>query len=177
MLLRTLSQFDSGVRHSFGDDSEYARIVFPAWTFFDRVVASKPGETPPPLGEEFRESPASIRARRRGDLERGGHRGEWNTTDTFSMSFHNMYLDLATWRLVNLPVTKDLDLRMFWGEGMLRLVMYEALGEGNGGIQKKHVAKDLLYYLGVQVRNMMFPMSSWRGLFSFNICSDSCLGR
>ncbi|KAL3786980.1 LOW QUALITY PROTEIN: hypothetical protein HJC23_005491 [Cyclotella cryptica] len=150
MLLKMLSKFNSGLHYSFGSDdanAEYPHIVFPAWTFFDRIVVSKPGEEIPRLGEEFVESETSQRERRNATLE--DCCGVWNTTDTFSMSFHNMYLDLGTWQLVNLPIARDMDLGMFWGEGMLRLIMYEV---GLGDVQKgRHTTESLVYYLGVQI--------------------------
>eukprot|EP00957_Ditylum_brightwellii_P173822 13232915-Ditylum_brightwellii.AAC.1 len=41
---------------SKGKGDEWAHIVFPAWTFFDKIVATKPGDTPPPMDEDFPES-------------------------------------------------------------------------------------------------------------------------
>ena len=136
--------FDSDIHYSFGDnkDVETPHIVFPAWKFFEHLIVTKPGDTPPPMTEPFEESKSS---RERRKASKGT--GEWNADDTYSMAFYSMYLDLPQWRVVNLPVTKDLDLRTFWGNSFLSVVMYER------GVsrEEKHVKKDNKYLFGLNV--------------------------
>ena len=50
------------MHYSFGDEknTEYAHIVFPLWSFVDKLVITKNGEPPPPLGEVFEESSQSV---------------------------------------------------------------------------------------------------------------------
>jgi hypothetical protein len=113
---------NANMHYSFGDDEhkEEAHIVVPAYTFFERLVATPPGETPPLLGDDFTEPEESLLQRRKSKST-----GDWNTSDTYSMSFYSMYVDLPRWKIVNVPVTKDIDLKTFWGNSFLRIVLYE----------------------------------------------------
>ena len=62
LLLRLLSKIAIDMHYSFGDKKnvEYAHIVFPLWSFVDKLVITKNGECPPPLGEVFEESSQSV---------------------------------------------------------------------------------------------------------------------
>ena len=73
------------------------------------------------MGSPFPESKTALKERKK----LGNHAGNWNTTDTFSMSFHSMYMDLQSWTLTNLGVVRDTDLRRFWSDAALRFVIYE----------------------------------------------------
>mmetsp|Transcript_10318 Transcript_10318/g.29006 ORF Transcript_10318/g.29006 Transcript_10318/m.29006 type:complete len:1103 (+) Transcript_10318:44-3352(+) len=147
LLLRLVSKAVPGDMHySFGDknNDELPHISFPAWTLFDKVVVSKEGETPPPLGPEVLPETNSVARKRSGQV------GDWNTTDTYSFSYHSMYLDLPIWHVVNLP-TSDIDLSQFWGESKLRIVVYEN-DSGNG----KHLQRDNRYIAGIQAQYLGF---------------------
>mmetsp|Transcript_47222 Transcript_47222/g.71426 ORF Transcript_47222/g.71426 Transcript_47222/m.71426 type:complete len:861 (+) Transcript_47222:24-2606(+) len=146
ILLKLVSQKIAGIHYSFGDSKgdEWAHIVFPAWTFFDKIVATKPGDTPPPMDEDFPESAKDSKKRKA-----SGSNGNWNTEDTYSLSFNSMYLDLPTWHLMNLNVMKDVDLRQFWGDSMLRFVAYEKTGNLR---EKKHLRRDNKYLMGIQTQ-------------------------
>lgn len=123
VLLRLVESFKKDVHYSYGTAVEAAHIVAPAYSFFERVVVTPDGETPPPMEETFPESQESIAQRK---VANGM---EWNTTDTYSFSFFSMYIDLALWKLVNIPATGDLRLQTFWGNSMLNICMYEKLGD------------------------------------------------
>lgn len=152
-LLKLLKSFYDSIYYSFGDDEEPAQIVFPAYMFFERFIATKPGDTPPPMGEFFEESAESIRKRKSGKSL-----GEWNTEDTYSFSFYSMYLDLPTWSLCNLPFSNNISLRTFWGKSSLRICLYDRLAPKE---EKKHKPEYNNYGLVVQV--------------NFDIRSDGCL--
>jgi len=49
LLLRLLSKIIIDMHYSFGDEknTEYAHIVFPLWSFVDKLVITKNGEPPP----------------------------------------------------------------------------------------------------------------------------------
>ena len=149
LLLRLVSKTVPGEMHySFGDknNDELPHISFPAWTLFDKVVVTKEGEEPPPLGPDvLPESKKASAARKR-----SGYSGDWNTTDTYSFSYHSMYLDLPIWHLCNLP-TSDIDLSQFWGESLLRIVVYE-----NGSDNGKHLQRDNRYIAGIQAQYLGF---------------------
>jgi hypothetical protein len=145
VLLRVVESFNKNMHYSFGDAeslSEHAHIVAPAYTLFERLVVTPPGETPPHIDETFEESPESISQRKR-----TASVGKWNTTDTYSFSFYSMYIDLPTWKLFGLPASGDLNLESFWGQSLLRICMYEKTGSS---IQHLHVENR--YAFSVQVK-------------------------
>jgi hypothetical protein len=151
VLLKLLRSFFHSIHYSFGDDEglEMAHIVFPAYSFFERLVVTKPGETRPIMGEEFIESPQSIKARKAST-----HGGDWNTTDTYSMSFYSMYIDLPTWTIVNLPLSNDMSLKTFWGKSALRICFYDRMSAPPG--EKRHLQKHNRYGFVIQVRYPAF---------------------
>lgn len=151
LLLRLVSKAVPGTMHySFGDknNNELPHISFPAWTLFDKVVVTEDGETPPPLGPEMLPETKQASAARK----RSGESGIWNTTDTYSFSYHSMYLDLPIWHLVNLP-TSDIDLSQFWGDSSLRIVVYE---NDNASKGNKHLRRDNRYIAGIQAQYLGF---------------------
>jgi Protein of unknown function (DUF1769) len=142
VLLRIVEGFNPTVHYAFGtspsqngtndnddDEEEKAHIVVPAYSFFERVVITPPGQVPPALGSEFEESKESM-DRRRNPKE--AFQFQFNDRDTYSFSFYSMYMDLPTWQLVNLPIPKgDVSLKTFWRDSLLRICMYER--HGNNG--------------------------------------------
>ena len=153
LLLRLVSKTVPGDMHfSFGDtkNEELPHISFPAWTLFDKVVVTKPGEEPPPLGEVLPESAKSSSARKR-----SANTGDWNTEDTYSFSYHSMYLDLPIWHVVNLP-TSDIDLKSFWRDSLLRIVVYE----NNDDQNSKHLQSSNRYIAGIQAEYLGFDDQS-----------------
>ena len=144
VLLKLLRSFYPTIHYSFGDDDEMAHIVIPAYRFFERLIATKPGETPPTLGEPFIESEESIKMRKSSQ-----YTGDWNTTDTYSMSFYSMYLDLPTWSVVNIPLSNDMPLQTFWGKSFLRICVYERVAPES---EKKHLPKYNKYGFVMQAK-------------------------
>jgi hypothetical protein len=146
VLLRLVETFNSNVHYSFGDTKglEKGHIVVPAYTFFEQVIATPPGQIPPPIGELFVESVESIAARKRDS----NLLGKWNAVDTYSLSFYSMYIDLPTWQLVGLPVSGNISLKTFWGNALLRICMYERQADDR---EKKHLHEFNKYILAVQV--------------------------
>lgn len=145
VLLRLVESFNKNMHYSFGDSEgkELAHIVAPAYTFFERFIATPPGQTPPSMDEPFEESPESIAYRKKTNSF-----GEWNTTDTYSFSFYSMYIDLPTWQLVGLPASGDLSLTTFWGQSSLSIGMYEKTGVA----VKQHCQKLNRYAFSLQLK-------------------------
>jgi len=148
VLLRLVESFNPQVHYSFGDSKgkQKPHIVVPAYTFFERVVVTPPGEEPPTMGNDFEETSESIKLRKKSD-----GRGQWNTDNVYSMSFYSMYIDLPTWKLMGLPACGDVSLKTFWGDAFLSICMYEKLGD-----KKEHSADSIRYAFSVQVRSIIF---------------------
>lgn len=144
VLLRLVESFNSHVHYSFGDrdGKEKPHIVVPAYTFFERVVVTQPGKEPPAIDELFEESKESIATRKKG----ADGSAFWNTTDTFSFSFYSMYIDLPTWQLTGLPLQGDISLKTFWKDSLLKIGMYEKLGD-----HSEHYQNSNNYAFAIQV--------------------------
>jgi hypothetical protein len=160
MLLNFMQQFSKNLHYSFGegdfinsnknDQLEYPHISFPLKDL-DRLVVTKQGETPPKLGSVIEETEESIAKRK---LMKADQYNEWNTTDVYTLSFNTHYVDLPSWRIVNVPIMKDMNLRTFWGDSLVRLVGYEFIDntkveKSNGG--GKHEQRCLNYLFCAQV--------------------------
>ena len=144
MLIKLLENGFSDLRYSFGDEKKKLspRIAVPAFKAMERLVVTPAGETPPQItGEPFAES-NEARSKRLKTKE-----WKWNTSDTYSFSFFSMYLSFAEWKLVNLPVSPDINLRRLWNDGDFRLVMYEWSGQG-----KDHSPSSITYALNINMR-------------------------
>ena len=146
ILLNLVRSFNSNMHFSFGDkrNEEESHIVIPAWTFFELLVVTKSGDTPPPMGEDFPESQKSKEERKTSNSV-----GNWNTEDTYSMSYYSMYIDLPTWKVVKVPVAPDIDLRTFWNKSFLKIVLYENQAHLN---DKRHLTKDNSYFFALKIQ-------------------------
>jgi hypothetical protein len=143
LLLKLVQRFHSNVHYSFGSsaDDELAHIAIPAFTAMEKMIVTPPSQEPPRLGDLWDETPESMQFRKETQST-----GSWNTTDTYSMEFFSMYIDLAQWKLVQLPVSGDVALQTFWGDSPVNLCFYDALPE------EKHTARNKRYAFGVQLK-------------------------
>ena len=146
ILLNLVRSFNPNVHYSFGDKTqeEKSHIVIPAWTFFERLVVTKAGDSPPAMGEAFPESQDSINARKSSKSV-----GDWNIEDTYSMSYYSMYIDLPKWKIVKVPVAPEIDLRTFWNKSFLSIVLYENETPSKNG---RHLAKDNSYFFALKMK-------------------------
>ncbi|KAG7360558.1 DUF547 domain containing protein [Nitzschia inconspicua] len=145
IILKMTKSFNPALHYSFGTaDKERAHICFPASTFFERLVVTPPGETPPDIMEELEEDPQSAR-----DRKAYKTKIDWNTTDTYSMSFHSMYIDFPSWSVVKLPVGKDVSLQTFWGDSSASIVLYEV---PNNLKEDRHSMATNKYCLSVELQ-------------------------
>ena len=142
----------SSLHYSFGSSTEHAHICFPASTFFETLVVTPPGETPPAMGGiDFEgESPETRTSRKAYKTKI-----DWNTNDTYSMSFHSMYVDFPTWSIVSLPTGRDVPLQMFWGNSFASIVLYEVESDKNGANKnQQHTIGKTKYLLSVQLKHL-----------------------
>jgi hypothetical protein len=63
----------------------------------DRIVITKPGETPPELGHELYESLESVKRRHK----MGAGLVDWNLEDTYTMCLWSAYCDWIKWKCLN----------------------------------------------------------------------------
>ena len=120
LLLKTIQAKHPNVHSSYGDSTEKPHIVVPAWTFFDRIVRTRPSDSPPIIEEPFFEPTGSVSAR-----QNSGSNGAWNTIDTYSFSSFCSYMDFPSWQLVNISFCRESSLHNFWADSIVRLVLYE----------------------------------------------------
>jgi len=147
IILKMTKSFNPAIHYSFGSTDEKACICFPASTFFENLVVTPPGKKPPEMGTEFEELPDVAAARKAYETKI-----DWNTDDTYSMSFHTQYIDFPTWSVVSLPVGKDLSLQTFWGNSFASVVLYEV--DTDLGDKEPHLAESKRYLLSVQLKHL-----------------------
>ena len=142
IILKMTKSFNQELHYSFGDKNERAHICFPASTFFEDLVVTKPGDEPPVLGEEFHEPDDVAKSRKAYKTKI-----DWNTDDIYSMSFHSMYIDFPSWSVVRLPIGRDVALQTFWGNSSASVVLYEV-----DPTAKYHATSSNRYLLGVMLK-------------------------
>eukprot|EP00854_Cymbomonas_tetramitiformis_P019172 gene19172-22918_t len=75
----------------------------------------------------------------------------YNTEDTYTFSFNTNNFDLTKWAAVQLPVIGVGDLHQFWGDAMMRFVVYSTKpSKGKQGAPEVHVQADNRYAFSVQ---------------------------
>ena len=183
LFLKWAKEKNQQLFYTFGNDKEKARVVVPAHTFFDKIVVTPAGKTPPSILEPFlKERQESIDNRKklkqhvlteeeRYDpfmiqvLQRQNEKWLWNISDTYTMSFCTSNLDLPTWSLLDVPqLNTDLGLRSLLGSALLRFVMYESFTPEDKGGNSIHLHQYMRYAYVVQVRLLGF-ISSWLAFF------------
>ena len=87
----------------------------------DRIVITKPGETPPELGHELFETNASVKRRRK----MGAGSVDWNLDDTYTMCLWSAYCDWIKWKSMNVPGVRPFSLSIVTGQQPIYLSVYE----------------------------------------------------
>eukprot|EP00536_Pseudo-nitzschia_multiseries_P005607 jgi/Psemu1/12964/gm1.12964_g len=138
-----------GIHYSFGTKDEKAHICFPASEFFDTFIVTPPGETPPSLGgiDIEGESEETVATRKACKTKI-----DWNTEDTYTMSFHSMYVDFPSWSVVSLPGGRDVSLQTFWGNSLASVVLYEVPIDTDTDTAKPHRIADTKYLVSVRLK-------------------------
>ncbi|KAL3941309.1 MAG: hypothetical protein SGBAC_004309 [Bacillariaceae sp.] len=97
---------------------EKPHMAFTVLGSMDRLVISKPGETPPKLGSELYEDPEAIKQRKRGvDVD-------WNCEDTYTCALWSAYCDWIDWKILNLPGIRPFDLVSVLGPQHVTIALY-----------------------------------------------------
>ena len=117
----------SNLHYSFGDsqtlkDYEIPHVVAPMFPTMDKILVTPAGATLPKMGIPFQEDP---------DYRKQRLKFKWiadakvDLTSTYSFSVNTSNLDLANWKVVNIPMCRPMDLSIFFGDSAVRLVAYE----------------------------------------------------
>lgn len=126
---------------TLGNERETAQLVFPLDLCVDRLAVTKPGEEPPALGVDM--LPEEYSRERRPPLRC------FDMESTYTFSLHTMYVDLVSWKLVNLPGLGTVPLDTFIKGQPLYFVGY-ALPRNHRG---PHLEKDKKYLFKFELEN------------------------
>ncbi len=110
----------------------------------DRLVVSRPNETPPKLGTVIEEDPESMKRRKKGIPV------DWNLEDTYTMALWSAYVDFLDWRVINLPGIRPFGLSSVLGMQPFYLTMY--MIEDNRD-NDKHYQKDITNVINLELSN------------------------
>jgi Protein of unknown function (DUF1769) len=124
---------------------EKTHLSFPVEASMDRIIITRPGETPPVLGQELHETAESVKRRRK----MGAGSVDWNTEDTFTMCLWSAYADWIKWKSFNVPGVSPFSLCRVTGAQPIYLSVYEITSCTSADYKKKrppHVQKDLKIY-------------------------------
>jgi hypothetical protein len=121
-ILQFCKTFTPAIHSSFGDNQniEFAHISSPFWTTVDRLVITRPTQTPPSLSQPFYESVESRKARKKSP----NYKVDVNLEDIYSFSLKTSFVDIEKWNVIGIPLMKTMDLHTFWSEADLRFVAY-----------------------------------------------------
>eukprot|EP00736_Rhodelphis_marinus_P012125 Rmarinus@m.11598 len=144
LLANLVKRLVPAIHYSFGSDTELPHCVFPLVRVADRFHRSSPEETPPTLGvSQLCDS-----------VDDKTKRGSLNTRDTFSFSFHSRFMDLVSWRIVNLPGMRDIDLSSLIDRLPIRFVLYDIVGAGRvDGKDVLHESRRKRYYFSLAIQH------------------------
>lgn len=164
-LLGMIRRINSGFHYSWGIEKdktdpeaikegnyEKTHLSFPVEASMDRVIITKPGETPPPLGFPLHESNESVKRRRR----MGAGSVDWNLEDTYTLCLWSAYCDWIKWKSMNVPGCRPFSLSAVTGKQPIYLSVYELPNISPQEYKKKkppHLRKDLTVYTRLEFCN------------------------
>lgn len=168
VLLAMCRRINPGFHYSWGIDTKHkngvnqeaiqegryekTHVSFPVEASMDRVIISKPGETPPELGHELFETPESVKHRRKS----GAGCIDWNCEDTYTMCLWSAYFDWLKWKCMNVPGVRPFSLCSVTSTQPVYLSVYELKGISNEEYRKKkppHNRQDLNVYARFEFSN------------------------
>jgi Protein of unknown function (DUF1769) len=123
---------------------EKPHMSFPVEMSMDRVVATKPDETPPTLGDVIYEDPESIKARKKGAPV------DWNLEDTYTLALWTAYVDFLEWRVINLPGIRPFELNKVIGPQSVLLTLYLIPKDRSA---EKHYRRDITQVVELELCN------------------------
>jgi hypothetical protein len=127
------------------DKGEYERahLSFGLEDGMDRIVVTKPGETPPKLGQALHEDPESIKNRKKNKF--GAI--HWNLEDTYTMAFWSAYVNFIDWKVIGLPGIRPFSISSMIGELPLTLTLY-SLTDCNA---RYHLRRDMHTFVQLEI--------------------------
>ena len=143
-LLAMIGRINTGFHYSWGinkkttqedlDTGNYEKthLSFPVEASMGRIVVTKPGETPPELGQELPESDESFQRRRK----LGAGSIPWNCEDIYTMSLWSAYVDWIQWKCMNVVGVSPFPLGLVLGTQPITLCVYEVTGVSNADYKK-----------------------------------------
>ncbi|KAL7561846.1 hypothetical protein ACA910_009684 [Epithemia clementina (nom. ined.)] len=164
ILLAMVRRINPGFHHSWGQDErvsladmeagnfEKTHLSFPLEASMDRIVISKPGETPPKLGYELFESNESVKRRRK----TGFGAVQWNLEDTYTMCLWSQYADWIKWKSMNVPGVSPFLMSRVTGKQPIYLCVYEIDGCTPAEYRKNrpgHLRKNLMIFNRLEFSN------------------------
>ena len=165
ILLAMVRRINPGFHHSWGPDStklsteeiqagnyEKTHLSFPVEASMDRIVITKPGETPPELGHELFESTESVKRRRK----QGAGSVDWNLQDTYTMCLWSAYCDWIKWKSLNVPGMSPFSLSRVTGKQPIYLSVYEIDNVSPAEYRRKrppHLRQHLHVYTRLEFSN------------------------
>lgn len=151
LILRHVRKKHPNCHHSLGEEGERPHIVVPAWTFFDRLIVTKPmsNASPPPIDEPLQESQGSVTARQSSQST-----GAWNTVDTYSFASYSECIDFPSWHLVDASFARNTDLHNILGDSALKLVLYEHREPANSAASALHLQKYNHYLFALHIKHL-----------------------
>jgi hypothetical protein len=141
------SSFHFCLNGGYEEDGRYekAHVGFPVEMGFDKLVATKPGDPIPQLGEAIEEDPELVKKRKKGLVTI-----DWNTEDTYTFAVWSAYVDFLEWRVLNLPGIRPFDCSSITGPQPINLVLYSVpAGQENG----KHYRADMEIICDMEMSN------------------------
>lgn len=130
---------------------ESPHIAFPVNEGMDRVVATLPGEEPPPLGQEIFEDAASIKLRKKTPID-------FKVGVTYTFAQYSAYADFLEWKVLNLPGIRPFSISSLVGPQPMFMTLYELRpGEGDKGrekdVKRRHYHRDRKNIVRLEVAN------------------------
>jgi len=159
ILLAMVRRINPGFHYSWGpeqktqdDNYEKTHLSFPVEASMDRIVITKPGDTPPELGYELYESNESVKRRRK----MGAGSVDWNLDDTYTMCLWSAYCDWIKWKSLNVPGVSPFLLSRVTGKQPIYLSVYEISDTTTAEYKRRrppHLQKDLHIYTRLEFSN------------------------
>ena len=165
ILLAMVRRINPGFHYSWGPDEknvsradmesgnyEKTHLSFPLEASMDRIVISKPGETPPELGHELSESNESVKRRRK----TGFGAVPWNLEDTYTMCLWSQYADWIKWKSMNVPGVSPFLMSRVTGKQPIYLCVYEIDNVTPADYRKNrpgHLRKNLMIFSRMEFSN------------------------
>jgi hypothetical protein len=118
-LLGVISNVVTEMHWSFGDAEQLAHICMPLSQSADRLIRTPPGQQPPVHGIDM--FPGTV------DKRNNPVDMKFDVESTYSMAWYSGNVDIARWKAVNIPGSRDVDLEAFWQELPFRLTAYELI--------------------------------------------------